>query len=71
MKKARISFSYRVAVKSENEDILLNKKKIYYFILNGNISSIQFSCSVGSALCDPMDCSMPGLPVHHQLLEFT
>ena len=21
------------------------------------------------ALCDPMDCSMPGLPVHHQLLE--
>ena len=23
------------------------------------------------ALCDPMDCSMPGLPVHHQLLEFT
>ena len=22
-------------------------------------------------LCDPMDCSMPGLPVRHQLLEFT
>ena len=22
-------------------------------------------------LCDPMDCSMPGLPVHHQLPEFT
>ena len=22
-------------------------------------------------LGDPMDCSMPGLPVHHQLLEFT
>ena len=21
-------------------------------------------------LCDPMDCSMPGLPVHHQLPEF-
>ena len=21
--------------------------------------------------CDPMDCSMPGLPVHHQLPEFT
>ena len=21
--------------------------------------------------CDPMDCSTPGLPVHHQLLEFT
>ena len=22
-------------------------------------------------LCDPMNCSMPGLPVYHQLLEFT
>ena len=22
-------------------------------------------------LCDPMDCIMPGVPVHHQLLEFT
>ena len=22
-------------------------------------------------LCDPMDCSVPGLPVHHQLAEFT
>ena len=22
-------------------------------------------------LCDSMDCRMPGLPVHHQLLEFT
>ena len=35
--------------------------------------SVQFS-SVSQAyltLCDPMDCSTPGLPVHHQLLEFT
>ena len=22
-------------------------------------------------LCHPMDCSTPGLPVHHQFLEFT
>ena len=29
---------------------------------------VQFSCSVVS-LCDPTDCSMPGFPVHHQLLE--
>ena len=34
-------------------------------------SSVQFSCSVGPNLCDPMDCSTPGLPVHHQLPEFT
>ena len=31
--------------------------------------SVQFSCSFVSTLCDPMDCSTPGLPVHHQLLE--
>ena len=32
-------------------------------------SSVQ---SLGCVrLCDPMDCSTPGLPVHHQLLEFT
>ena len=36
-----------------------------------SFSSVQFSHSVVSTLCNPMDCSMPGLPVHHQLLEFT
>ena len=34
---------------------------------------VQFSSVAQSCLtlCDPMNCSMPGLPVHHQLLEFT
>ena len=31
-------------------------------------SSVAQSCP---ALCDPMDRSMPDLPVHHQLPEFT
>ena len=31
-------------------------------------SSVAQSCPT---LCNPMDCSMPGLPVHHQLPEFT
>ena len=31
--------------------------------------SVQFSLSVCTTLCDPMDCSTPGLPVHHQLPE--
>ena len=33
--------------------------------------SIQFSsiAQLCLTLCDPMDCSMPGFPVHHQLLE--
>ena len=35
--------------------------------------SVQFSSVTQSCptLCDPMNRSMPGLPVHHQLLEFT
>ena len=38
-----------------------------------NISSVQFSSVAQSCptLCDPMNLSTPGLPVHHQLLEFT
>ena len=32
-------------------------------------SSVQLLSHV--RLCDPMNCSMPGLPVHHQLPEFT
>ena len=35
---------------------------------SGQFSSVAQSCLT---LCDPMDCSMPGLPVHHQLPEFT
>ena len=33
-------------------------------------SSVQFSQSC-LTLCNPMECSTPGLPVHHQLPEFT
>ena len=35
--------------------------------------SVQFSSVAQSCptLCDPMNCSMSGLPVHHQLPEFT
>ena len=36
--------------------------------LNVQFSSVAQSCPT---LCDPMECSTPGLPVHHQLLEFT
>ena len=34
---------------------------------------VQFSSvtQLCSTLCDPMDCSTPGLPVHHHLPEFT
>ena len=38
---------------------------IYYMYMN-QFSSVTQSCLT---LCDPMDCSTPGFPVHHQLLE--
>ena len=40
---------------------------------NNAFSSVQFSSVTQSypTFCDPMNCSMPGLPVHHQLPEFT
>ena len=35
---------------------------------SAQFNSVTQSCLT---LCNPMDCSTPGLPVHHQLLEFT
>ena len=35
---------------------------------NVQFSSVAQSCPT---LCNPMDCSTPGFPVHYQLLEFT
>ena len=55
---------------------LVSEQQQIYCVLIGNIintnilifSSVSQSCLT---LYDPMDCSMPGLPVHHQLLELT
>ena len=37
------------------------------------LHSVQFSSVAQSCLtvCDPLNCSTPSLPVHHQLPEFT
>ena len=60
--------------------LLLSKTSqinLFYF-LNSNqhwntFSSVQFSSVAQSCptLHDPMNCSTPGLPVHHQLSQFT
>ena len=44
-------------------------KKMWYVDMKWNVqfSSVTHSCLT---LCDPMNHSMPGLPVHHQLPEF-
>ena len=51
-------------------EFFMGNKYIYIhlsfsFFLN-SVSSVTQSCPI---LCNPMDCSMPGFPVHHQLPE--
>ena len=55
-----------------SEDSLYNcmsKRLVLILLLPYNL--IQFSSVAQSylTLCNPMDCSMPGFPVHHQILE--
>ena len=40
----------------------------WHLALGEGVSSVTQSCPT---LCHPMNCSTPGLPVHHQLPEFT
>ena len=48
-------------------------REFIHRLSNYSISSVQFSLVTQSCptLCNPMNHSTPGLPVHHQLLEFT
>ena len=64
------SFSFSITGSKENQGILL-KGYIVYIIpmsLVQSVSSVTQSCPT---LCDPMNRSTPGLPVHHHLPEFT
>ena len=46
-----------------------HRLQIWKYMFNyTQFSSVAQSCLT---VCEPMNCSMPGLPVHHQLLEFT
>ena len=46
----------------------LTQHQLFLVSPSVQFSSVAHSCPT---LCDPMNCSMPGLPVYHQLLEFT
>ena len=54
-------------------DSLIQNSSSSHFEFGNTISSVQFSSVAQSCpnLCNPMKRSMPGLPVHHQLPEFT
>ena len=74
--------NYNLMVSAKTEKCKVGTKRNVWVILpqfclpiqcrNGMIS-VQFSSVAQSCptLCNPMNCSTPGLPVHHQLLEFT
>ena len=51
--------SFRLSLSQNN---IFPLYRLYQF------SSVAQSCPT---LCDPMNCSTPGLPVHHQLPDFT
>ena len=63
------SLLMRVKEESERAGLRLNIEKTK-IMASGPIqfSSVTQSCPT---LCDPMNRSMPGLPVHYQLPEFT
>ena len=54
-------------------DVTGDRNKIQSCKKQHCISPVQFSSVAQSCLtlCDPMNHSTPGLPVHHHLLEFT
>ena len=62
----------KVKEQGKNVDLKLNSQKTK-IMASGPISSVQFTSVVQLCLTlgNPMNCSMPGLPVHHQLPEFT
>ena len=66
------SLLMKVKEESENVGLKLNIQKTK-IMASGPISSVQFSSFAQSCptLCNPVNRSTPGLPVHHQFLEFT
>ena len=66
-------FTYRQDSKSSKRrspsaQVLFRSLLYHAFHCSVHFNSVTQSCPT---LCDPMDCSTPGFPVHHQLLEFT
>ena len=62
------------ALTSHKESFILVSSSIFQFFINGlPFPNVQFISVAQSCptLCDPMNRSTPGLPVHHQLPEFT
>ena len=59
------SLVWRVRIPHATWLLLQSRRRLKHSV---QFSSVPQSCPT---LCDPMDCSTPGLPVHHQLPELT
>ena len=57
-----------ISWQSQEKKKMVLASSCYELIVDSQFSSVAQS---HPTLCDPMDCSMSGLPVHHQLLELT
>ena len=58
----------KISLQFINLEILQSSRELRKGRCNDQFSSVAQSCPT---LCDPVDCSTPGLLIHHQLLEFT
>ena len=52
-------------------DILQFCENVFLCLLSSNIPQFSSATQSCPTLCNPMNCRTPGLPVHHQLPEFT
>ena len=58
----------KISLQFINLEILQSSRELRKGRCNDQFSSVAQSCPT---FCNPMDCSMPGLPVHDQLPELT
>ena len=67
----KLSYAYRVPYNSRGQHLKIYQWEQFANIEHSPASLVQFSSVAQSCptLCNPMDCSTPGLPVHHQLPE--
>ena len=71
---AKATTSHKLFYKLPNcaRSKIYNKSIIPYHHCGQSVQLLtHVSLWLFTTLCNPMDCSMPGLPVHCQLLEFT
>ena len=62
------SFLFPKPPSSFDPKCILSTFLLYCTYMSNQFSSVAQSCPT---LCNPMDCSMPGFPIHHQLPELS